>query len=46
MPAWLIVQVANPPGVVVLVWHVSQAVVPTGIWVDADNVTNGVPLVF
>lgn len=27
MPAWLIVQVAKPPGVVVLVWQVSHAAV-------------------
>jgi hypothetical protein len=38
-PAWFIVQLVKPPGMVVLVWHNSQAVVPTGIWVAGLAVT-------
>jgi len=38
---WLMVQVRKPFGIVVLVWHWSQALVPTGIW-PVGLVTTGV----
>ena len=41
---WLMVHVRKPFGMVVLVWHWSQAVLPTGMWPVGLVTTAGVPV--